>query len=428
MRPPRWRLLPHLFFLWRYKLTPGGRYLFYGMVLAGLGSVSVLVPVYQVFCGLAGLLLVCWLTGLAFRPKLSVRGQPPVKAAVGVPITVELTITNRSRRPVFDLMLVCLDLPPTFKQLGANQTIPRLGDRQTVTMPLVLQPSRRGLYDLKGVHVHSTFPFNIVRSGSTRHELGTILVLPSFHPVARLDIPAGTRYQPGGIALTSNVGESPEYIGNREYVPGEPARRLDFRSWARLGKPIVREYQEEYYCRIALVLDTFILRGPPWRLARRPHDGVLYFPGFESEGQPRLDAAVSLAATIADALAGGEYIVDLFAAGPELYIFRSGRHTAHLENVLEILACVDACHSDPMEAITPAIADELGNISTVICLFLDWDEPRRHLAQTILESGCSLKMLMIRDMWTDTPLDEAGMPEFLELTVDQIREGGIEVL
>lgn len=428
MKSRRWKLIPYLYSLWRFKLTRGGRYLFYGTALAGLGSVSVLVPIYQVFFSLAGLLSVCWLIGLLFRPNLAVRGELPAKAVAGMPLTVELTITNRSRRPVFDLMLSCFDLPATIRHLAAEQTIPRLGGRQSITMPLVLQPVRRGLYDLSAVRVHSTFPFNLIRTGSARHELGTLLVLPAFHPVARIDVPAGSRYQPGGIALTSNVGESPEYIGNREYVPGEPARRLDFRSWARLGKPVVREYQEEYYCRIALILDTFAAPKKFGPFSRRSSDGALGLVTSDSEWDAHLDAGVSLAATVADALSGGEYIVDLFAAGPELYVFRAGRHTAHLENVLEILACVDVCRDDPFETIAPAIADELANISTAICVFLDWDERRRRLAQTILDSGCRLKMLIVRDARTSEPFNEQDLVDVSRFTIEQIRAGGIEKL
>ena len=81
-----------------------------------------------------------------------------------------------------------------------------------------------------------------------------------------MDLDVGKRYQPGGIALTSHIGESPEYIGNRDYRPGDSLRRIDPRAWARLATPIVREYSEEYYCRIALVLDTYV----PTALHKRP--------------------------------------------------------------------------------------------------------------------------------------------------------------
>ena len=121
-------------------------------------------------------------------------------------------------------------------------------------------------------------------------------------PLVDVSVPVGMRHQPGGIALTSNIGESPEYIGNREYVPGEPVRRIDFRSWARLGKPVVREFQEEYYCRIALVLDTHVVPKMTWGSFERWAEGW-YFPYEQGpEEFPELEAAVSMTAALADAL------------------------------------------------------------------------------------------------------------------------------
>jgi uncharacterized protein (DUF58 family) len=240
-------------------------------------------------------------------------------------------------------------------------------------------------------------------------------VLPSFHPILEIDLPHGRRYQPGGIALTSQVGESPEYIGNREYRPGDPQKRIDFRAWARLAEPVVREYHEEFYCRIALVLDTHVDR-----LRRRPLTGF-----------PELEAAVSLAATVADALARGEYIIDVFAAGPELYVFRAGRHTAHFENIMEILACVEECRSDPFEVIAPALADELGSLSTLVCVFLDWDRARESLVRAAIEAGCEAKVFVVRDGPTTMPIKHAEdlvHGAATQLTPEVVRQGGLERL
>jgi uncharacterized protein (DUF58 family) len=318
-------------------------------------------------------------------------------------------------------MLRVLQLPKPLKVLDADRTVPYLRSGASATLPLTLEAERRGLFDLHELNVHSTFPFNVVRSGSSRLPLGSLLVLPTFHPLVYVDLPMGRRYQPGGVVLTSNIGESPEYIGSREYVPGEPIRRLDFRSWARLSKPCVREYQEEYFCRVGLILDTYV---PQSRLER------LVPAAFRTE-QPafsQLEAAVSLTAAIADALSGGEYLIDLFTAGPELYVFRAGRHTAHFDNVLEILACVDACRHDPFETVTPAVAGELGNISACVCVLLDWDESRLPLVRAILEAGCFPKIVIVRDGETTLPFDGPEGVDCVRLTPADIRKGGVEVL
>ncbi len=137
---------------------------------------------------------------------------------------------------------------------------------------------------------------------------------------------------------------------------------------------------------------------------------------------------MSLSAAIADGLSRGEYIIDLFAAGPELYVFRSGRHVAHFDSVLEILACVDACRRNPFETVTPALADELGTISTVICVLLDWDASRRDLVRAAAEAGCRAKVIVVRDGPTTEPISGAETDDISLYTPDAIRSGGVDVV
>jgi uncharacterized protein (DUF58 family) len=402
----------YLRYLWTFRFTAGGKWVVAGLMLSGtIGSASVEIPIYQIFCALWVLLCVDRITGFLLRPKLEARGSFPAQATAGQIVTGRYELVNRGPRTAYDLGLRIFQLPPSFTAADPETTLGHLRPGESLSTTLRLRPHRRGLHTLPRPRAYSTFPFNLWRDGRSRAETPTLLVLPHFHPMAGLDLPFGTRYQPGGIALTSNVGESPEYIGNREYVPGDSARRIDHRSWARLARPVVREYQEEYYCRVALVLDTFV---PPRRKPGR-------------EGFPDLEAAISLSASVADALSRGEYLIDLFAAGPELYVFRAGRHTAHFENILEIVACVEACRENPFGIVAPALADELSNISTVIGVFLDWDASRRQLARTALEMGCSVKLLIVRDGDTTEPidLDEGSVKQ---LSTAQIREGGLDVL
>jgi len=342
---------------------------------------------------------------------MDVVGTLPEKATAGEIVTAQYTLVNKRRITAYELGLRFFRLPSSFQMADPETTLGHVGPGESLTASIRLKPNRRGLHTLPRPRAYSTFPFNLARVGRSWADEPSLLVLPHFHPIVGIDVPVGTRYQPGGIALTSNVGESPEYIGSREYVPGDSPRRIDYRSWARLATPVVREYQEEYYCRVALVLDTFVPRG------RKP----------DREGFPDLEAAISLSASVADALSRGEYLIDLFAAGPELYVFRAGRHTAHFENILEIVACVDACRENPFDTVAPALVDELSNISTVIGVFLDWDASRRQLARTAVEMGCSVKILIVRDGETTEPIDfDEG--SVVQLSIAQVRDGGIEVL
>lgn len=426
---------------WRYEVTPAGKTIVLAGLIGCVGLVSVRIPMYMVGVALGTLFVVSMFAAFLFWPRVTIRGRFPRKVLAGEPVTAQFVVSRTSRWPVFDLGLGFLGTPPGLHEIENDVMVRYLPRGETALLPVTLRADRRGLYELPPLRAYTTFPFNLFRVGLVREKLERLLVLPAFEPIGRIDLQVGARYQPGGIMLTSNVGEAPEYIGNREYVPGEPARRLDFRSWARLGKPVVREFQEEYYCRIALILDTWT--GGDSRAsrngARRPapgdDDGRQAAVGLRTQSRRErarraaaaFEAAVSLTASVAEALCNGESIIDLFAAGPELYVFRSGRHTAHFENVLEILAGVERSPEDPFALVTPAVADELGNISAAVCVFLDWDAAREHLVQTILEAGCSLLVAIVRNGPTTLPWTPIDGAVIRQVTTAEVVAGGVEL-
>lgn len=402
-----------LFFVWEYPFTRAGKLLIGGIVLASLaGAVTVDAPVYQLATALMALAVVTSAVGSVFRwGRITLSGRLPERVAAGETLRGEFTLTNIGRLPLYDLSLECFHPPGSWETLLEPIVLPYLGRGQSDRLSIQMTLRRRGVYRLPPIRAFTTFPFNLYRNEVARCSAGSVLVLPRFHPMSRIELDVGNRYQPGGIALTSHVGESAEFIGNRDYVSGDALRRIDFRSWARLARPVVKEYHEEYYCRIALVLDTFVAtrRRPP------------------RAGYPQFEAAISLVASVADALSRGEYIIDLFAAGPELHIFRSGRHTAHFENVLDILAGLEHSRSEPFEKLGPALLDELRQISTVVGIFLNWDGQRRQLVQAAVEAGSRVRILIVRDGPTDLPLEPLPGVRMDQYTLAQV-EAGIGML
>lgn len=397
---------------WCDEVTIGGKFLIAALIASGFGTVTVQLPIYQILCAIVAMTLVSLLAGFVSLPLVNVSADLPSRVVAGETIAASVTVTNRSkRRPLFDVGVGLFDMPGGIEQFGRGHVLTMLGRGESAAVPIHFAAHRRGLYELPPFRAFTTFPFNLFRIGMpARGERHILLVMPSFHPLEDVSVPSTMRYQPGGIALTSQVGESPEYIGNREYVPGEPVRRLDFRSWARLGRPVVREYQEEFYCRIALIVDTFVPPGLP-----QP-------PG----GYEDLEAAISLTAAIADGLSNGEYLIDIFAAGDELHVFRSGRHLAHLENILEILACVEPSHQDAFDVVTSDIVHELDSISTAICVLLKWDRRRQKLVERILEAGCALKIILVCSPETIQHIDIDA--EVVTVTPEQVRSGGVSEL
>lgn len=419
LRRKEFVLLPslHAWCVWLidFRVTLAGWILVFGWFLtASMGVDNIDRPVYVVVCAWTAPGVIAFVVGWLLRPRVEIRADFPTRGAVGQPLAIRCGIVNACRRPQYAIGVGFFFVPLEFERGSLPPVVAVIGPDEVIHCNVAITPLRRGHYKMPGLLAYSNFPLNLYRTPAGRSGEWPLLILPSFHPLHQFEVPLGTRYQPGGIALTSNIGESPEYIGNREYVAGDSIRHIDFRAWARLSRPAVREYQEEYYCRIALVLDTFTGKANPPSPAG--------FPDFE--------AAVSLTAAVADALSRGEYLIDLFAAGPELHIFRAGRHTAHFENVLEILAGVGHTVENPFARLAPALVDELSSISTVVCVLLDWDNTREHVVRAAAEAGCSVKVLIVRDGITTEPLDSvhAWTPHVRQLTPEAIAAGGLDSL
>src|SRR5690606_29663600 len=82
------------------------------------------------------------------------------------------------------------------------------------------------------------------------------------------------------------------------------------------------------------------------------------------------------------------------------------RSLAYLEQILDILACVEPSHDKPFEKLEPEIEALLAQITTVICVFLDWTEERRDFVARLGMQGAAVKVLLARDTPPTLPADD----------------------
>ena len=363
--------------LFVFKLTQEG------MVITGAVSVVAgfvtMSPAYHLLVTLFCAYLVIYFVGGWFTPKLDISGRLPDRLEAGREIKVRYELTNLKKRAAYDVAVGLFNLPAQLKQTKTNDVISCIKSGETASYDLELKPLRRGMYEIFGPRYFSTFPFNLFRNGPTNKREISMLVIPSYHPIGSLQLSKDSRYCPGGVTSASSVGESPEFIGNREFRSGDSPRRIDCRAWARLGMPAIKEYNEEYFCHVALILDTQVKNDVK--------------PG--PEGYPNFEAAVSLTASLVDSISKSEDVIDVFAAGSELYVFRAGRNTAQFDNLLEVFACLEHATKDPFDSISSSLVQELENTSSAIFVLLDWDDTRERLVKQALEHDCVVRIILI---------------------------------
>ncbi len=196
--------------------------------------------------------------------------------------------------------------------------VPPLPPNGEAEVRVQVTPLRRGVLRYRGLTMARSDPLGLFRAVARFSLPGTSLILPKRYPLPPVALPGVMKYQEGGVALASHVGQSEEFVALRDYQRGDPVRHIHWRSWAKTGKPIVKEFADEFFVRHALVLDTF---------------------GDHPQGE-LFEEAVSVAASFACTIQTQESLLDLLFVGAEAYCFTAGRGLAHADQMLEILASV----------------------------------------------------------------------------------------
>jgi uncharacterized protein (DUF58 family) len=236
-----------------------------------------------------------------------------------------------------------------------------------------LFPLRRGVLRFSGVTVARPDAFNLFRAFIRVPGPQNVLILPRRYALPPIALPGAVRFQQGGVALATNVGSSEEFGELRDYRHGDPLRHIHWRSWAKTGKPIVKEYEDEFFVRHALVLDTF---------DAEPNSDVL-------------EEAVSVAASFACTILTQESLLDLLFVGNQSYCFTAGRGLAHADQMLEILASVKNCADKQFETLEHLVLNHAPSVSGCICVLQRWDEPRKKLIEKLKALGVPLLVLVI---------------------------------
>ncbi len=381
--------------LLRERLTDRGRrYVLVALALGILGLDTRRNQTFLLFAIAFGLVLVACVFAVFARAHARLEVTLPRRATAGRPVRVRATIVpDEGARSSGDALVSFprggADLATVWGALTITPraTVTPLDDGPTeLTFELVAH--RRGRYELESPTLRALDPFGLAAGRARSRGRHALLVYPRFYAMERFDIPLGRRHQPGGIPLTSSIGDAVEFVGTRDYRPGDLLRNVHFRSWAKRGQPVVKEYQEEYFCRLAIVLDTFL----PLK-SKEPARAA-----FES--------AISVVASVADYFSRTEYVVDVLAAGPDLYRVSAGRSLAYLENILDVLACIEPSTEPPFETLAPTVFDELAQITTVVAVLLDWDERRESFLRRVKALGTDVRAIVVRN--GPTTLDVAS--------------------
>ena len=396
----------------RRRIRPSGIGLLMVIVVAtGAAAGSAEPPVFQTFSLACGLALVAMVSVLFRRAKVEAVREMPAHATAGQGFTYHVSLRNRRGKDLkrFELIETPADPRPSedlfitsrepgeekrnfydrwlayyrwswlcetrrLFEGGKSAMVDRVKGSTMMKVPVSMVPRRRGLIRLNDLRIALPDPLGLFqRCGKVPAPPASLAVLPKRYPLPRFELPGSARFQPAGEATARHAGATGEFTGLRDYQPGDPLRLIHWPTWARTGKPVVKELEDTFFPRHGLILDTFPVPG----------DDALF------------EDAVSVAASFVVAVDARESLIDLmFIAGHERVV-TAGQGIARSETLLEVLAGVESSPRQDFDSLSKLVQRHADDLAGCLCVFSGWSKSRARLLQRLNRAGIETSAVVI---------------------------------
>jgi uncharacterized protein (DUF58 family) len=241
------------------------------LLLIGIVTMNIVwgYPWVGMFSACGSLFFVGFAINRMMCPNLRIDFSLPNSSPAGQPFSLVTHVQNRRSVPAMDLEISFAQSQNIRREnhrlsdTGSgcwSRTVPqslsliRPGERRNLNASLV--NAARGIHALPDIVVTSMFPFHLFRSSRRFPADAYIAITP--RPITGDEdaLSRGMLDTLGGWSHRLLSGDALDYTGSREYEVGMPVRRWDFASWARLGRPIVREFQSPSIQMVTIIVDT----------------------------------------------------------------------------------------------------------------------------------------------------------------------------
>lgn len=248
-------------------------------------------------------------------------------------------------------------LPKVWLEVDDPSTLPGHAARRVLTLPARGAASwsyrtrtrLRGVYEVGPLRVTARDPFGFFRVTRTFGSTATVLVYPSAPELPNFYVPPANLPGEGRIRRrTHNI--TPNVAGLRPYAPGDSYNRIHWPTTARLGQPIVKQFELDPASDIWIVVD----------LQRSVHVGE----GEESTEE----MAVSVAASVCRYFIQQNRSVGLITFGQRLRIDEPDRGQNHYTRMLETLALARAVGDAPISNLLFEESRRFGRHTTVLVI------------------------------------------------------------
>jgi uncharacterized protein (DUF58 family) len=268
--------------------------------------------------------------------------------------------------------------------------------------------TQRGRFRLGPATLVSGDPFGIVRLSRKLESTNEILVYPQTVDLPEFRLPSAEL--PGGQATRArSFNITPNVATVREYAPGDSMNRIHWRSTARTGRLMAKEFELDPSADVYLVLDmqerAVVRDTRALEAARAAEDererGPWWVRKAADRGGPALtlasteEYAVMATASLARALLTQNRVVGLVAWGQHREVIPAERESRQLFKILEALAVLRAHSARSLAEVLTAESQRFGRNSTLVIVTSSLDERWVGALQQHLYRGVRAAVLFV---------------------------------
>ena len=359
-------------------MTPGRILVFLILIVGAVGTAVNGGTVYirLLYLGALLLLVAAAITSLSLRGIKVDRQARAQRGTVGDIFEEHFEVWNDSR------------LPKLWVEVANETSIPNATGSRVLTFLRAHQKriytartwlTRRGGYVLGPTTVTSGDPFGIFRVSQQLPARFSLMVLPMIFPIGEFATPPGL--MPGGKAIRrKSIDITPHASGVREYIPGDPMKRIHWPTSIRRDQLMVKEFEQDPQSEVWLFLDTHKgvhFARPDMESDSYPVDDLLLLRRRQVKLQPSsLEYAVSITASLAHYFIGQRRAVGLVTASYRNYAVISAERSERQEaKILEEMAFLQAESSYTLPGLVTAQMGQLPQGSSAILVTpMIWSE------------------------------------------------------
>jgi uncharacterized protein (DUF58 family) len=305
-----------------------------------------------VFAMLAGPFVINGWATFAMLKASQITRTVPRRVMCGELFAVEITLKNLRSWMSLWMMQVRDTATGAGEQLEPTNLFTHVSPGGRQTGHYTLRLGHRGLYRFGPLRLSSRFPLGLIERGQVFALPDQILVYPR---VGRLTQSA-QRQLLGAAELSSNRRAHSgvfhdEFHHLREYRAGDNPRAIHWRTSARRGTLILREYEQNREQHLTLILDLW-----------QPENAVT------ADDRERLEWALSLAATVCleQRRLARDSRLNVFGGGQQSLVWEGRATAASLETILDLLAVAQAGRAEEM----PQLFEQAWHASSLTTRFV----------------------------------------------------------